>query len=357
MNDRTRVVASLMKGIAVVWPEGLDHETFLRMCDAQGATPLIAQQFRGRTSESGIPTSLAARLEAAGRVHLGHDVVRQRELDSLLDRFAAECVPVLVVKGAALARTHYAHPASRPRCDTDVFLERDAIAEGERILTEAGYVEEDHSGGEWISRQRTWVRIDTIGIRHSIDLHWALSNRQRYAGSLSFDELWSRGLPLHGAHIRMPCPVDALLLAAVHLAAHHRSHERLIWLYDIHLLHARMSAEDLQTLAARARERDIDMALDVALALAVYWFGDNRDATPPVRAGATAMSDLVEDLRFTRGLRPKLRLFREHLLPPGAYLLKKYGVTSRAALPALYLRRAIVASARLLRRYRAPRPD
>jgi hypothetical protein len=126
-------------------------------------------------------------------------------------------------------------------------------------------------------------------------------------------------------------------------------------LYDIYLLHARMSVDDLQTLAARARERKIDMALDVALALALCWFGDSRDATPLPRL--SAMSELAEDLRFTLGLRLKLRLLREHLLPPGAYVLKKYGVTSRAALPALYLRRAILASARLLWRHRAPRLD
>jgi len=43
-----------------------------------------------------------------------------------------------------------------------------------------------------------------------------------------------------------------------------------------------------------------------------------------------------------------LKLLREHLLPPASYVLQKYETQNRAALPALYLRRAIAGSARLL---------
>src|SRR5687767_402541 len=218
-----RVIAALMKGEAVEWPEGLDAESFLFACDAQGATPLIARR-RAR----GIPPDIAGRLEALRRVHAAHEVVRSRELDSLLDRFASAGMRLLVFKGAALARTHYADPASRPRCDTDVLIAREARADAGRVLTDAGYREEAGSGGERISRQRIWTRTDSIGIRHSIDLHWALSNRARYARALRFEELWSRGVPLHGPEIRIPSSGDSLLIAAVHLAGHHRGDERLI---------------------------------------------------------------------------------------------------------------------------------
>ena len=34
----------------------------------------------------------------------------------------------------------------------------------------------------------------------------------------------------------MPAPAHALLLAVIHLAAHHARQVRLIWLYDLHLL-------------------------------------------------------------------------------------------------------------------------
>ena len=339
-----RRIAALMKGERVEWPEApLDAATFLAVCDRNGATPLVARR------HTELPEQIGARMAAEGRVHLAHAAVRERELDALLARLAQAGVRMLVFKGAALARTHYAHPALRPRCDTDVLIERDALEDCARVLEEAGYREESSSGGERIRRQRIWTRTDGIGLRHSVDLHWALANRERYARAFSFVELWSRGVPLHGADIRMPCAADALLLAALHLAAHHRGSERLIWLFDIHLLRASLSADALEAVAAMARERGIGRALSDALALAAHWFEGH--AAAPQRAGG-ALRDLLEDLRFTRGLRGKLRLVAEHLLPPASYVLQKYGVTSRALLPALYVRRAVAGSARLLRQGR-----
>lgn len=323
------VIAALMKGDAVEWPQGVDAREFLAACDRHGATPLVASRLAG--------------LESLARIHAAHEVVRRREVDSLLERFERARIPLLVFKGEALARTHYRDPALRPRCDTDVLIERERMDDAARVLAEAGYREEPNSGGETISRQRIWTRTAALGIRHSIDLHWALSNRARYAGAFSFGELWSRGVALHGAHVRMPSESDALLIAALHLAAHHRGDERLIWIYDIHLLRGAMSEE----VRAMARERGIEEALDRALALAERWFGDGNAVA--ARRGS-AVRDFVDDLRFTRGARGKLRLLREHLLPPGDYVLRKYGATSRAMLPLLYVRRAVAGSARLLLR-------
>ena len=192
-----------------------------------------------------------------------------------------------------------------------------------------------------------WVRIDAIGVRHCIDLHWALSNRSRYADVLQFDELWPRGMTLRG-DVRMPSTADALLIAAMHLAGHHSGSERLIWLYDIHLLHGSMSADELQATAMLARRRNLDMELDSAIALALYWFGDGS-AAPRVSRRTSALAELLDNLRHISGIGTKLRFLGEHLFPPPSYLLEKYATRNRAALPALYLRRALKGSARLFR--------
>ena len=58
---------------------------------------------------------------------------------------------------------------------------------------------------------------------------------------------------------------------------------------------------------------------------------------------------MVSDIRSLPSWRDRLRLAREHLLPPGDYVLKKYGRSGRVWLPALYLHRAIAGAWRLLR--------
>lgn len=334
-----RLIASLMRGEPVEWPADLDAAEFLRDADAHGATPLIAWQLR-RNRQLQIPAEVAAAIESTARAVTSLDVVRRHVVDALLDRFAAARIPLLVIKGAALARTHYAHSSLRPRCDADVFIDRASLPQVAEVLREAGFHEESGSGGELISRQRMWVRIDAVGVRHCIDLHWALSNRQRYAGAFSFEELWSRGAILRASDVRMPSPADALLIAAMHLAGHHQGDERLIWLYDIHLLHGAIAPHELQAAALLARERGLDLALDTAIALALRWFGDGHEETLRALMKPTELQELVDDLRCTPGVRQKLRLMREHLFPPAAYVMEKYGAHSRAALPALYVRRA-----------------
>lgn len=333
-----KLIASLMRGAAVAWPEHIDATEFLRSANAHGATPLIAWQLR-RNPQMQVPAEIAAQLESSARAMTSLDIVRRHGVDELLARFADEQIPLLVIKGGALARTHYAHSSLRPRCDVDLFIDRQSLKRVANVLREAGFHEESGSGGELISRQRMWVRIDAMGVRHCVDLHWALSNRQRYADTFSFAELWSRGVILQGSDVRMPSPADALLIAAMHLAGHHRGNERLIWLYDIHLLHGAIAPAELQAMALVARDRNLDLPLDSAIALALRWFGDERDDEAPMEK-PTDLDELVDDLRFTPGMRRKLRLVREHLFPPAAYVMEKYGARSRAALPALYVRRA-----------------
>jgi Uncharacterised nucleotidyltransferase len=334
-----------MRGAAVTWPANLDAAELVRNADAHGATPLIAWQLR-RNPQLGLPAEAVTMIEASARAMTTLDVVRRHAVDELLDRFASARIPLLVIKGAALARTHYPHSSLRPRCDVDVFIDEASRSDVVEVLQDSGYHEESGSGGELISRQRMWVRMDAVGVRHCVDLHWALSNRQRYAATFSFGELWSRGVELRGSEVRMPSPADALLIAAMHLDGHHRGNERLIWLYDIHLLHGTIASRELQAAALLARERNLDLPLDVAIALALRWFGDGHGEEGASPAAVSEIEVLVDDLRFTPGLRRKMRLMREHLFPPAAYVMQKYGVRSRTVLPALYLRRAV---ARLLR--------
>ncbi len=58
---------------------------------------------------------------------------------------------------------------------------------------------------------------------------------------------------------------------------------------------------------------------------------------------------LVTDIRSLSNWPDRLRLAREHLFPPAEYILKKYAVSQRVWLPALYLRRGMQGIWRLIR--------
>lgn len=328
-------LAALLKGTSLDWSDDLIDDA-----TRHGVLPLIAWKLR----RSGVP--LSESLERDARFEAAHDAIRQQELEALLAQFASAGVALLVIKGGALARTLYPHSSLRPRCDTDLLIDRELVPAAEDVLRNAGYAMEADSCGEIIRRQRSWTRVSSLGMRHSIDLHWALSNRQRYANVLPAAEVYARGVPTVGS-VQVPCAADALLIAAVHLIGHHSAEHRLIWLYDIHLLHAAMSADELEAVAARARNGRMALALDAALALAVRWLGDGRHTPDP--ASRDQLGDVIDDLRCAEGVRMRLRMIAEHLFPPAAYMMAKYAAKRRGALPALYVRRAFAGSARLLR--------
>jgi len=306
----------------------LDLFTTLDVDDAtrHGVGPLAVRERRRRGMD--VPRELDEQAHQLAMI----EVLRELQLDVLFTRFENARLPLLVIKGTALAYTIYDHPSQRPRCDTDVVVRISDIPAARAILEECGYAEEPSSGSEIANTQRIFSRVDRLGVRHAIDLHWRTLNRPRLARAFHFEELWSRAVPFQGrTHVRIPSTEDALLLAAVHLAAHHPGEARLIWLNDLHLL-AREA--DLGVVIRCARRKGIARELAGALTSA----GCMGDRIPI--GHVSRLRELAEDLRYTPGVRTKMRLVREHLLPSADHVMRKYRVKSRFLLPFLYIRRA-----------------
>ena len=77
------------------------------------------------------------------------------------------------------------------------------------------------------------------GVSFQIDVHWSISNVQVYARFFSYDACLDQSGVINV--VRQECHVlnttFALILAYVHLAVQSDElADRLIWLYDIHLL-------------------------------------------------------------------------------------------------------------------------
>jgi hypothetical protein len=142
---------------------------------------------------------------------------------------------------------------------------------------------------------------------------------------------------------------------------HHRGAERVIWLYDVHLLAPRLSPAAWGRFAQLAVERGVAGICAHELALARSRLGTavpaevlSALAALPRSAERTA-AYLEADRRWSdevlanvRGLprwRDRLRLLREIAFPARGYMLRAYGLGGGAAasalLPALYLHRGL----------------
>jgi hypothetical protein len=105
-----------------------------------------------------------------------------------------------------------------------------------------------------MSYQACLTREVAGGGEHTLDLHWKISNSELLSRLFSYDELREAAVPLPALspHAFGAGLVHALLIACMHRAGHkqapyfvdgvaHYSGDRLIWLYDIHLLAQAMS--------------------------------------------------------------------------------------------------------------------
>jgi hypothetical protein len=292
------------------------------------------------------------------RVHAAvlTDAVRVRELVAVLRALDDAGTKPLVFKGAALAHTHYAQSWHRPRLDADILIAPDSRERVFATLTGLGYERGALISGELVMYQAPFGRLDRLGIDHALDIHWRIANPQAVSLALTHGELVERSVVVRveGYPIRVPSPVDALLVACVHRMAHHSDLDLPFWIEDIHLLASRFAAPDWQTFVERAAGRSVRAICLQGLRRAEEEFhtvvpGDVVTALSGVHDEPSAVflrSDLRPIDRLSADLRAlgpvaAARLVREHLFPPADYMQAKYGIRSRVWLPAYYASRAL----------------
>ncbi|HEY0872465.1 MAG TPA: nucleotidyltransferase family protein [Vicinamibacterales bacterium] len=311
--------------------------------------------------------ALRQQLTPTARAAVAREVFVHQDLRTITEALAADGIHALVVKGSALAYTCYPQPWLRPRTDTDLLVPLEQVTAAARVLRQCGYTRSDATNtGSLVSHQVSFEREDDAGVGHVIDLHWKLANPRIVADTLRFDDLWpsSRSAPDLGSAARVPGVVGSLAIACVHRLAHHQGHDRLVWLYDIHLLAASLSDDGWEEMRDFARSREIaGLCLDglraARAALGCELPADIEAALDEAAAGepsriylerqVTRSDVLVSDLKLLRSWNARLRLLREHVLPPVAFIHQRYGTRTRMLLPALYLHRLITGASKWVR--------
>ncbi|MBS0319486.1 MAG: nucleotidyltransferase family protein [Proteobacteria bacterium] len=293
------------------------------------------------------------------------ELAHREELARVLAALHLAGVDALLLKGTPLSFTHYAQAVQRDRGDTDILVPEDRRDVALQVLEREGYRRGVGVSGRFISYQADLVRVDRRGARHHVDLHWRINNSQILAPTLSFAELAAHAIavPELGPHARAPSPPYALLFAAMHRAGHvdapyrvgdeaHAGGDRLIWLLDIHLLTAALTAGEQHAFVGLARAKALTAVCSEALAATVRAFGTAvppalvaglANAPTPERSAvlltASAWRHALAELRALPRWRDRAALIGEHLFPPPAYMRERYADGRLRWLPWLYARR------------------
>lgn len=297
------------------------------------------------------------RLAREVRAALVVEAARTEELRRIVEALAGAGIPSLWFKGAALAYSIYPRPDVRPSGDSDLFIQ---VNDRERVFDtfrRLGYEQENQITGDLINAQRSVTRR-TGPLTHAIDIHWKLVNPVKYADVLTFDDLWKSAvsLPALSADARMPSLADHLVISCLHRVAHHQNTKHLLWLYDIYLLACSFDEAQRTAAIARARACRLNAACHIGLSMARTAFGgidpsflesfnrvDSGDTIAPafLSPEANQMELARQDWRELKGVLPRLRLVRQHLFPPAAYIRSLYPRVPTLLLPLAYTVRVL----------------
>ncbi len=343
------------------WPT-LDAEglrTLLVQLDAHGVLGLLHAR---ASAGADLPPGVADAAAHGARAVAAHGALQVAVLREVLSAFDRHGLPVLVLKGPALASSVYAGLSERPFGDLDLLTDPRSMDVASGVLQGLGFQRSVEEAPEWIHHW-TFTRVGPASVPVIVELHRRLLASPPFDRSLPWSELYARSVmlpaPLEGA--RALEPVDGLLHLAAHLVLQHARSERLIWVSDIDRLVRRAMGDDDETwrvLGERATESGLAPSLVDALRAAAHWFAtpipaawSPRPVSPEldaaharVRARASVGAEgarLLSDLRGIRGIGARARFIRSHLLPDQGYMKGWYGIGGGWRLPIYYGRRLL----------------
>jgi hypothetical protein len=159
---------------------------------------------------------------------------RFKQLEGVLRAFNERTIPVIALKGSALAETVYATRALRPMGDIDLLVQTDHVSQAEDILLHLGY--RLSVGPRDAPRERNYHVRYTIDHCIPVEIHWGLQDPWRPV-RVDLEGIWKRARPatIATCPALIMAPDDLVLYLCLHTAYHHKLEHSLQGLCDISL--------------------------------------------------------------------------------------------------------------------------
>ena len=363
MEIRDTVCAAL-RGENPAWHLGHDAETeveFAKFIRFHGVQGLLHQ-----ADLSGWPQVMRDMVRREALSFAAWELQHRHVLNQIFRELGNEGVIPLVLKGSALAVTHYSRPSLRVRGDTDVLVAIGRRTQVEETLTKIGFSPGLSVNGDYVVSEQTYTKTALGGSSHTVDLHWRVNNSLFLSALFSYEELTVNAQPLDMFNgLALGCSsVDSLLFACLHRAVHRTSPytsdgqvyqdpNRLIWLYDIHLLAGILKADEWAIFLESATRKELrSVCLDAFLnTLAAFGtripFEVMKSLSAPSRerpARYFSSSNLVQhvmDLQALHTYNARWKLLKEWFFPGRSYMQRRFPQLAVLPLPFLYAWRLI----------------
>lgn len=354
------------------WAAENDAGALLEQANFHGVGVLLHSQ--GATHNW--PKELAQSLHSYTLQRAMWELRHQHILNETLSALHAQGIEPVLFKGTALAYWLYDEPALRTRGDTDLVVRSTEKHRTHDALIALGYEQGAAVSGEFVSYQASYTKRAPEGSAHTLDVHWKINNSEILSRLFTYDELRAASitLPKLGPHALGLPAVSSLALACMHRATHkvnpyyangeaHHTADRLIWLYDIHLLANRMQRRQWDEFMGVAQAKGLRAVCLDGIKGAQQRF---RTSVPEDVLATLGQSGTREqpdryldsghlqqqwmDFVALETMTDRCRFIGELVFPAPTYMRAKYPESPLGWLPWLYIRRGAAGVLKSLRR-------
>jgi hypothetical protein len=239
-TTRAHALCALLRDPAATLPTGVTWEQICVCAERHHLGPSLYFHLKSHASPGTIPEAMLAHLQhryhtvAVFNTRLFHD------LAAILRHCAEADIPVMILKGAYLARSIYLHPGLRPMVDIDLLVKRADLERAYAALAELGYgaagspdcpepVDSVQSHLPTLSRP-----AGTGPEPIPVEVHWTIV-RPAARVSLVPEALWlrARSVEIAGVATLVLSPEDLLHHLVLHCAADDLFRPGLLPLLDL----------------------------------------------------------------------------------------------------------------------------
>lgn len=283
------------------WP------AILAAAAAQRLVPLLGRAIRNAGAEGQVPESVRVAVREATVATAFANLRRSRVFGRLLAALETARIPIIVLKGLALAELVYRDVALRPMSDVDVLVGDSDFDAAVQVLFAAGFASDDFDPAIGSRGHPCHIHLRDPAQTCVIELHWRLSLPTE-VGQIDLDEVWSRSRPvrLAAGPARVLATEDLILSLAEHVAKH-RFARGSLGLFDIdETVRRHLNEIEWREVVERARRWGVARSAYVS-----FWLAHAALGTPVPDEVTSALRPADFDSRVAD-------LFQDELMSAGA---------------------------------------
>jgi len=216
---QTKVAEGMLNQIKDLLGRPLNWEEVLRSALGHGIAPLLYHNLNGIQERRFIPQNVIVKLEEAYQGNIARNMYLYAELSKILDAFRGKGLQVIILKGAALAKTVYKDIGLRSMSDLDLLVKKKDLPGIKEIMYDLHYGKKNGYSEEYYQENHFHLPLYIHPDKPTIEIHWHIV---RDPSLIDIDKWWARArvLTIGSCQAMMPSPEDILIHLCLHLFNH-----------------------------------------------------------------------------------------------------------------------------------------